>query len=88
MFKFSSCRSSHQCRDLLDEARDYHLMPERRPLLRSFKSKPRCCKVKTQSQAQMMLQGKDSKTSPDAAQSQAQMMLQDKDSKPSPDAAR
>jgi len=37
-------RSSHQCRDLLDEARDYHLMPERRPLLRSFKSKPRCCK--------------------------------------------
>jgi len=37
-------RSSHQCRDLLDEARDYHLMPERRPLLKSFKSKPRCCK--------------------------------------------
>ena len=37
-------RSSHQCRDLLDEARDYHLMPERRPLLKSFKFKPRCCK--------------------------------------------
>jgi len=37
-------RSSHQCRDLLDEARDYHLMPERRPLLTSFKSKPRKCK--------------------------------------------
>jgi len=37
-------RSSHQCRDLLDEARDYHLMPERRPLLNSFKSKPRKCK--------------------------------------------
>jgi len=37
-------RSSHQCRDLLDEARDYHLMPERRPLLKSFKAKPRCCK--------------------------------------------
>ena len=37
-------RSSHQCRDLLDEARDYHLMPERRPLLKSFKSKARCCK--------------------------------------------
>ncbi|TRY68576.1 hypothetical protein TCAL_14274 [Tigriopus californicus] len=30
--------------DLLDEARDYHLMPERRPLLQSFKTKPRCCK--------------------------------------------
>ena len=29
-------RSSHQCRDLLGEARDYHLMPERRPLLKSF----------------------------------------------------
>ncbi len=41
-------RSSHQCRDLLDEARDYHLMPERRPLLNSFKSKPRKCKVKNQ----------------------------------------
>merc|ERR1719500_1089199 len=37
-------QSSHQCRDLLDEARDYHLMPERRPLLKSFKFKPRCCK--------------------------------------------
>jgi len=37
-------RSSHQCRDLLDEARDYHLMPERRPLLKSFKATPRCCK--------------------------------------------
>ena len=31
-------------RDLLDEARDYHLMPERRPLLQSFKTKPRRCK--------------------------------------------
>ncbi|ESP02986.1 hypothetical protein LOTGIDRAFT_177864 [Lottia gigantea] len=28
---------------LLDEARDYHLMPERRPLLQTFKTKPRCC---------------------------------------------
>lgn len=28
----------------MDEARDYHLMPERRPLLQSFKTKPRCCK--------------------------------------------
>jgi hypothetical protein len=34
-----------------------------------------------------MLQGKDSKPSPDAAESQAQMMLQGKDSKPSPDDA-
>ena len=34
---------SHR-RDLLDEARDYHLMPERRPLLQSFKTKPRRCK--------------------------------------------
>jgi len=30
-------------RDLLDEARDYHLMPERRPLLKSFRTRPRCC---------------------------------------------
>ncbi|BES98887.1 BACK [Nesidiocoris tenuis] len=36
-------RSSHECRDLLDEARDYHLMPERRALLPSFKTRPRCC---------------------------------------------
>ncbi|XP_049788546.1 kelch-like protein 18 isoform X2 [Schistocerca nitens] len=36
-------RSSHECRDLLDEARDYHLMPERRSLLQSFRIKPRCC---------------------------------------------
>ncbi|KAG8196140.1 hypothetical protein JTE90_007875 [Oedothorax gibbosus] len=36
-------RSSHQCRDLLDEAKDYHLMPERRPLLQSFRTRPRCC---------------------------------------------
>ena len=37
-------RSSHQCRDLLDEARDYHLMPERRPQLKSFITRARCCK--------------------------------------------
>jgi len=37
-------RSSHQCRDLLDEARDYHLMPERRPQLKSFISRARCCR--------------------------------------------
>lgn len=36
-------RTSHECRDLLDEARDYHLMPERRPLLQSFRTQPRCC---------------------------------------------
>lgn len=35
-------RTSHQCRDLLDEAKDYHLMPERRYLLESFRSRPRC----------------------------------------------
>lgn len=37
-------RSSHKCRDLIDEARDYHLMPERRSLLQSFRTKPRRCK--------------------------------------------
>ncbi len=31
-------------RDLLDEARDFLLMPERRSLLQSFKTKPRRCK--------------------------------------------
>nr|CAD7263904.1 unnamed protein product [Timema shepardi] len=39
-------KSSHECRqvlDLLDEARDYHLMPERRPLLQSFRTRQRCC---------------------------------------------
>lgn len=36
-------KSSHECRDLLDEARDFHLIPERRPLLPTFKSQPRCC---------------------------------------------
>ncbi|XP_052805467.1 kelch-like protein 18 isoform X2 [Mya arenaria] len=36
-------KSSHKCRDLLDVARDYHLMPERRPLLQTFKARPRCC---------------------------------------------
>ena len=34
-------RSSHQCRDLLDEARNYHLMPERRPQLKSFVTRAR-----------------------------------------------
>ncbi|XP_063222468.1 kelch-like protein 18 [Bacillus rossius redtenbacheri] len=36
-------KTSHECRDLLDEARDYHLMPERRPLLQSFRKRPRSC---------------------------------------------
>jgi kelch-like protein 18 len=31
------------CRDLLDEARDYHLMPERRDRLTTFKIRPRNC---------------------------------------------
>ena len=34
-------RTSHQCRDLLDEAKDYHLMPERRELLQSYRTRPR-----------------------------------------------
>ena len=37
-------RSSHECRDLLDEARNYHLMPERRSQLKSFVTRSRCCK--------------------------------------------
>lgn len=36
-------RTSHQCRDLLDEAKDYHLMPERRGLVQSFRTRRRCC---------------------------------------------
>ncbi|XP_025831842.1 kelch-like protein 18, partial [Agrilus planipennis] len=39
-------RTSHQCRDLLDEARVFHLIPERRPLLQSFRTKPRACEVR------------------------------------------
>lgn len=39
----SLVRSSHQCRDLLDEAKDYHLMPERRGLIAAFRTKRRCC---------------------------------------------
>ena len=34
-------RSSHKCRDLLDEAKDFHLMPERRPFLVSFRTTQR-----------------------------------------------
>lgn len=33
-------------RDLLDEARVYHLIPERRPLLQSFRTIQRVCEVK------------------------------------------
>ncbi|KAL5009869.1 hypothetical protein ScPMuIL_012174 [Solemya velum] len=36
-------KNSLKCRDLLDEAKDFHLMPERRPLLQTFKTRPRCC---------------------------------------------
>ncbi|XP_029774950.1 kelch-like protein 18 isoform X8 [Suricata suricatta] len=36
-------RCSHKCRDLVDEAKDYHLMPERRPHLPAFRTRPRCC---------------------------------------------
>ncbi|XP_054163142.1 kelch-like protein 18 [Oppia nitens] len=36
-------RSSHACRDLVDEAKDYHLMPQRRQLLQSFRTRVRCC---------------------------------------------
>ena len=31
------------CRDLLDEAKDYHLMPDRRAKLHTFAIRPRCC---------------------------------------------
>lgn len=34
-------RSSHQCRDMLDEAKDCHLMPERRALVQGYKVRPR-----------------------------------------------
>lgn len=30
-------------RDLVDEAKDFHLMPERRPHLAAFKTRQRCC---------------------------------------------
>lgn len=36
-------RKSHKCRDLLDEAKDFHLMPERRALVQSFRTRSRCC---------------------------------------------
>uniref|UniRef100_A0A4W4G7U8 BTB domain-containing protein n=1 Tax=Electrophorus electricus TaxID=8005 RepID=A0A4W4G7U8_ELEEL len=36
-------RCCHKCRDLVDEAKDYHLMPERRPRLPAYKTRQRCC---------------------------------------------
>ncbi|XP_019730538.1 kelch-like protein 18 isoform X2 [Hippocampus comes] len=36
-------RCCHKCRDLLDEAKDFHLMLERRPHLPAFKTRQRCC---------------------------------------------
>ncbi|XP_045082647.1 kelch-like protein 18 isoform X2 [Coregonus clupeaformis] len=36
-------RFCHKCRDLVDEAKDFHLMPERRPHLPAFKTRQRCC---------------------------------------------
>ncbi|KAH7717059.1 Protein KEL-3 a [Aphelenchoides avenae] len=36
-------RNSVQCRDLVDEAKDYHLIPERRSMMTSFKVKERFC---------------------------------------------
>uniref|UniRef100_A0A182N2A3 Kelch-like protein diablo n=1 Tax=Anopheles dirus TaxID=7168 RepID=A0A182N2A3_9DIPT len=35
-------KTSHKCRDLLDEARDFHLMPERRALVSTIRTRPRC----------------------------------------------
>uniref|UniRef100_A0A182K5Y3 Kelch-like protein diablo n=1 Tax=Anopheles christyi TaxID=43041 RepID=A0A182K5Y3_9DIPT len=35
-------KTSHKCRDLLDEARDFHLMPERRALVSTMRTRPRC----------------------------------------------
>lgn len=36
-------KSNLSCRDLVDEAKDYHLMPERRYKLQSIRTKPRRC---------------------------------------------
>ncbi|CAC42351.2 BTB domain-containing protein [Caenorhabditis elegans] len=33
------------CRDLIDEAKDYHLLPDRRSLIKSFKCTPRLCQI-------------------------------------------
>ncbi|KAI1280487.1 Kelch-like protein 18 [Halotydeus destructor] len=34
-------KTCHRCRDLIDEAKDYHLMPERRTLLQNYRTRPR-----------------------------------------------
>lgn len=34
-------KTSHQCRDLVDEAKDCHLMPERRALVQSYRTRAR-----------------------------------------------
>lgn len=39
-FQLNTCLS---VRDLVDEAKDFHLMPERRPHLPAFKTRQRCC---------------------------------------------
>lgn len=39
-------RYSLQCRDLVDEALTFHLIPERRALMQSFRTEPRVCEVK------------------------------------------
>lgn len=39
-------RFSIKCRDLLDEALTFHLIPERRALLQSFRTEPRICETK------------------------------------------
>ncbi|EJW79909.1 kelch domain-containing protein family protein, partial [Wuchereria bancrofti] len=36
-------RECLDCRDLIDEAKDYHLMPERRKFFKKFRTKQRCC---------------------------------------------
>lgn len=38
-------KTSHLCRDLLDEAKDFHLMPERRGLVQSYRTRPRCGEI-------------------------------------------
>ncbi|XP_074040860.1 kelch like family member 18 [Leptinotarsa decemlineata] len=39
-------RYSIQCRDLVDEALTFHLIPERRALIQSFRTEPRVCDIK------------------------------------------
>lgn len=39
----SLVKNNFKCRDLLDEAIYYHLLPEKRPNYKTFNLKPRCC---------------------------------------------